>query len=104
MPRAGAVRARLQVAGVLLVGLDDARVRAEERMLRHVWGVAGRRWRLARSLGHGPYVMGCGATAAAQVAHAKRERVGGELGKLLAAAGAGVEGGGEGMCAVALGI
>src|SRR5262249_46182987 len=87
----------LKVAGVFLVALDDAGVGAEERMLRHVGGVTGGRRRLARRLGHGPDVMGRGATTHAQIAHAQPERGVGELAKFLPGAGERVERGGEGL-------
>jgi hypothetical protein len=48
--------------------------------------------------------MWCGATADTQIAHAKRERVGGELAQLPAGAGKGIECGGEGLRPAPLGI
>src|SRR5262249_58318421 len=87
-PAPGAAgRSGLEVAGVLLVGPDDAGIGAEERMLGHVRGVAGCRGRLARRLRHRADVVRRGATADTQVAHAERDGLGGELAQLVAGAG-----------------
>src|SRR5260221_12393614 len=89
--------AGLQVGGILPVALGDARVAAEERVLRHVRRVPGRGGHLAGRLGHGAIEVRGGAAADAEVAHAEVEGGRGELAQLVAGAGEGVERGGEGL-------
>src|SRR5258708_26005733 len=86
--------AGLQVGGILPVALGDARVAAEERVLRHVRRVPGRGGHLAGRLGHGAYVVRGGAAADAEVAHAEVEGGRGGLAPLVAGArGGGGRGG-----------
>src|SRR5260221_13492875 len=89
--------AGLQVGGILPVALGDARVAAEERVLRHVRRVPGRGGHLAGRLGHGADgVRGC-AAADAEGPHAEVEGGRGELAQLVTGAGEGGECGGEGL-------
>src|SRR5258708_30623172 len=75
--------AGLQVGGILPVALGDARVAAEERVLRHVRRVPGRGGHLARRPRHGAYVVRGGAAADADAAHAEGEGGRGDLAQLV---------------------
>src|SRR5260221_13733971 len=90
------VPAGLQVGCILPVALGDARVAAEERVLRHVRRVPGRGGHLSGRLGHGAYVGRGGAAADAEGAHAEGEGGRGELAQLVAGGGGGGGAGGGG--------
>src|SRR5207245_359118 len=86
---------RLELLGVLLILGPEARIGAEEGMLRHVRAVAARGRAASDRLGERADVVRARAAADAEVANAELVGLPAELGDLVAVARERVEGGRE---------